>query len=219
MPHHPAFVITSIPLARNRVPSDTELREAAAQAQQMATALAQAMPDDDSDSPRPESLAIGCNTYRFVQGNEDSNYDTFAGMPRDQWPNTTFEFWSDRSGTMANAADASADILGWSWNSTSKLVTLGLESNPRRRQIYPSLLLSPEEPQLLHHLCYQDYDVFGDDQPHCAAQNYIEGDPVLSWHRAKSPLEELAKAAFRVDYLKALHRQPDRLVMELDWNL
>ena len=219
MPHHPAFVITSIPLTPKRVPSDTELRKAAAEAQQMATTLVMAMPADDSDDPRPESLAIGSNTYRFVQGNEDTNYDTFAGTPRDLWPTTTYEFWSDRYGTISDAADAGDEILGWSWNTTGRLVTLGLESNPRRRQIYPSLLLSLDGSPLLHHLQYQDRDIFGDDRPHGAAKNYMEGDPVLSWHRAKSPLEELAKAAFRVDYLKALHRQPDLLVMELDWNL
>ena len=117
-----------------------------------------------------------------MQGNEDSNYDTFAGTPRDLWPNTTFEFWYDRSRTTANAADAGDDILGWSWNTTGRLITLGLESNPRRRQIYPSLLISREEPAPLHHLRYQDRDIFGDDQPHGAAKNYLEGDPLLSWN-------------------------------------
>lgn len=41
----------------------------------------------------------------------------------------------------------------------------------------------------------------------------------MAWHRAKTPLRELAKAAFRIDYLKALHSHPHQLVVELDWNM
>lgn len=219
MSHYPAFALTGITLNPKRIPSDTELRSAAKEVQDMATAMITAMDPADEDKPRPESLSIGGNTYRFVQGNEDTNHDTFAGTPRDQWPTTTFEFWSDRKGTFANASDAPPDILNWCWNSSSKLVTLALESNPKRRRIYPALLLVPGQDLPLHHLRYQDNDVFGDAAPEMTASRYLEGDPVMAWYRAKAPLQELAEAAFRVDYLKALHHHADRLVIELDWNM
>ena len=219
MSHHTAFVITNEVLQGRRVPSDTELRRAAAEAQESATNMAQALGPEDNGQPYPETLAIGGNTYRFIQGNEDTNLDTFAGMPRDQWPRTTHEFWSQRSGTCAQAHEAPAEILGWSWNSSDLLITLALESNPRRRRIYPSLLLVPDRDLPLHCLSYHDEDVFGDPAPGGSAALYLEGDPVMAWHRAKSPLQELAEANFRVEYLRTLHRHPNRLVMELDWNL
>ena len=219
MSHYPAFVITSLELEKGRIPSDTELRRAAREAQETATAMIAAMDPADEDKPRPESLSLGGNTYRFVQGNEDTNSDTFAGMPRNQWPTTTFQFWSDRNGTFADASEAPHQILDWCWNTSSNLVTLALESNPKRRRIYPALLLIPGQDLPLHHLRYQDNDVFGDAAPEMTASRYLEGDPVMAWHRAKAPLQELAEAAFRVDYLKALQHHADRLVIELDWNM
>ena len=219
MSHYPAFVITSLELEKGRIPSDTELRRAAREAQETATAMTLAMAPDDDDKPRPESLSLGGNTYRFVQGNEETNSDTFAGMPRDQWPTTTFQFWSDRNGTFAEASEAPQQILDWCWNTSSSLVTLALESNPNRRRIYPALLLIPGHNLPLHHLHYQEADVFGDPATDGAASSYLEGDPVIAWHRAKGPLRELAEAAFHVEYLKTLHDHPARLVVELDWNM
>lgn len=140
-------------------------------------------------------------------------------MPSDQWPVTTFQLWSDRHGTSADASEAQQQILDRCWNTSSKLVTLALESNPKRRRIYPALLLMPGESLPLHHLRYQDNDVFGDPAPGQTASQYLEGDPVMAWHRAKAPLHEMAEAIFRIDYLKALHCHPNRLVVELDWNM
>ena len=220
MPHHSAFIITSLSVAHDRVPSDTELRRAAEEVQKMATALIECYDPASSNDPRPESLAIGCQQYRFIQGNGDTNHNTFAGKPIHLWPDTTFEFWSDRQGTFAHAADAPQQILDWSWNTTGRLVTLALESSVQTRlRPYPSLVIAPDDTPPLHHLRYHDCDIFGDDTPGLAASNYVTGDPVIAWHRAKSPIQELAEATFRVDYLQLLHRLPDLLVMELDWNL
>ena len=81
MSHQTAFIITSLTTPFPAQPTDQQLQQAAQEAGNLAVAAANAMDHRSGDNPAPETLAIGCSQYRFIQGNLDTNHDTFAGTP------------------------------------------------------------------------------------------------------------------------------------------
>ena len=174
-------------------------------------------PASDTDH-RPETLAVGGNQYRYIQGQDQVNREAFLGLDYKNWPVTTHQFWSDAGGLTGTIKDAPYEVLKNSWNTTSDLIALALRSHHRQRPIYPSLLMEPDG-ILTHQFTEWSEDVFGDEAPGGTASRYIEGDPVIAWHMATAPLRDIAQAEFRAQYLRTLVRYPKKLVVEFDWNL
>ena len=217
MSHYAAFVITSETAGLSGgQPTPEQLRRAAAQAEAAIMKLLAETPEDSS--AYPESIAVGCRQYRFIQGNLRTNSEHFGVNAPVNLDDSTFEIWSQRHGPKAPADQAPDKVISISWNCTEKLVKLALESHQRPRPLYPQLLITPDG-QLQHQLEYPDLDVFDDPAPGGAASKYLAGDPANAWHRAKQPIHDLEQAYFRIRYLQTLSKHPERIVLEFDWNL
>jgi hypothetical protein len=220
MPHQSTFVITTI-RASAGTEERTEIARAAAQEAGLAAAkLAEAMKPDGSTGPRPETISTGGNQHRFIQGEDRTNRILREAGIKTSEP---FEFWSGTRGRTAEPGNgAPAEILENCWNSTWALTIMALESEFKTRPIFPQALIFPDETggwRIFHHLGHPEEDVFGDSQPGGTAAQYLEKDPALAHHMAAYPLRELAKAQFRIEYIRALTQFPNRTVVELDWNM
>ena len=157
--------------------------------------------------PVPETLAVGCRQYQFIQGNHAAG------------PELTSEIWNQKSGQKANAVDAASEVLDNCWNLTNQLIRLALKNNYAETPTYPQLLITPEG-VVMHQLKQHDHDVFGDLTPGGMVARFRGSEsPAVAWEMAKRPLEELEQAKFRIQYLNALAAYPDHAVVEFDWNL
>ena len=217
MSHQSAFIITSITTPFPAEPSHHQLKSAAAEAGQAAMNAATSMDQQSSNDPNPETIAIGSNQYRFIQGNLMTNSETFADTPAGPHPQQTFEIWSEARGQMANPRDTPQEILEGCWNHADNLVKIAIESHLKPRPLYPKILITPNG-TVLHQLKYHDQDVFDDPSPGGTANLFVPGDPIMAWHRSKAPLQDLEQAKFRIEYLRTLAAYPNHIVVALDWN-
>ena len=215
MTHYAGFVITSQQMPARRKPSEEELKTAVAEAQKLAEA---ALARLDDAQGAPESLGIGTTQYRMIQGNLQTNYNTFAPMPSNEWPQCTEDFWSEAKGRTREAAEAAEDIVRSSWNAGRALVEMALDHHNMERQPYPQVLITPDG-LISHHIGWPDADVFGDKEPGGTARRFTKKGPAEAWHAAAEPLRDLAKASFRVEYLAIMARHPENIVIALDWNI
>lgn len=215
MPHHSAFVITSLTLKDLEDNRETTLRQLAREAGFDAAALTSTMDHANARDPKPETLAIGGNQHRFIKGEQRTNAEC---LTKDQMAaESTFQFWSDSKGRHADPGDAPAQILENSWNTAAELLTLALKTGQSKRPIFPQALIEPNG-ALSHHLTFPETDVFGDRVTGKTAAMYLE-EPASAHFMAMNPLREIAQANFRAEYVRKLHRWKDHLVVELDWNL
>ena len=216
MAHYTAFIITSEITPYPSQPSQEQLHKAAREATNIVLAAIQNM--DEQSGTYPETLSIGCRSYRFIQGNLDTNNFTFANTPHDRWPQLSMQFWSQNKG--ANLDRTIPDIvLENCWSRPENLITLALDHhNHHPIQPYPQMLIEPDG-TYHHHLGFPDTDVFDDPSPGGTVSLYLKGDPASAWYKAMQPLRDIAKARFRHDYLRALAGYMGNIVIELDWNL
>ena len=215
MPHHSAFVITSFTNAHLDQDPAATLWAAAREAGLAAAALADAMDHADNADPRPETLSVGGNQHRFIQGEQRTNLEIFG---RDNLSaREPFQFWSDRRGMHDDPGDAPQETVNDAWNTAATLVTLALRSRYAERPTFPQALLEPDG-TFTHHLTLPDTDVFGDGAPGGAAALYLD-EPASAWFTAHDPLKEVDQANFRAQYVRKLHQWRDHIVIELDWNL
>ena len=215
MTHYAAYVITGQLKPADRQPDNDQLRAAVLEAQKIAEKAISARRDEQAN---PESLGLGTTQYRMIQGNLLTNYNTFAPMPQDQWPQCSEDFWSEAKGRTKNAAKAPEHIIDSSWNTGGALITMALEYHNMERQPYPQVLITPEG-EVTHHVSWPDADVFGDRDPGGTAAKFSSENAAQAWHAAAEPLRDLAKASFRVDYLRTLAGYTENIIVALDWNV
>jgi hypothetical protein len=225
MTHCTAFAVTSIRPSRGLEPETETIREAACEAAQTAISRTADL--------YAESISIGSNRYRRIQGNHLTNREFFGetgnapgninGCP----PEMEFQVWAE-NGFKRDPAGAPEEVLRNNWNLADRLVQLAL-SNPgprsehNEREIFPDVLLT-HDGTLLHATGFPDEDVFGDrynmrETALPTASRYLENhEPSMAHHLALYPLRKLARAQFEIEYLRALVRYDGHMVVQLDWN-
>ncbi len=216
MLHQTTYIITAETTPFPAQPSQHQLDLAAAQARQIALQVVANMPDDHP--AYPETLSLGGRSYRFIQGNLNTNHEVFAGKPPAHWPQMSIQFWSQNIGA-AKTEPVPDEVLHNCWNHTDSLITLALEHHDTHRlRPYPQMIITPAD-DCQHHMGYPDTDVFDDPAPGGTVALYLKGDPATSHHRAIQALRDIDAAFFRRDYLQTLASFPGHIVMEMDWNL
>lgn len=210
MRRYPAFVITPFTTPDGACPPG--LDQAAAWARDTAIDAALRLPG----WPAPQSLALGCARYRFIQGCLEENHEIFAGLPPENWPQLTHTFWSATDGNSPHAEAVPADVLECAWSSAQALVAFALDNHHSRPAPYPSLMITPDG-ALRHELAHPQCDVFGNPQPRQDAPHSQRNGHLAQWMQATQPLRSLERVLFRIDYLKALRSHSNHLVLALEW--
>ena len=208
MPHHTAFVITSVtPDPQVTQPDRETLIQAAQEAADITQRSAMGL----------ESSAIGSNRFRFIQGQTALNFHLSRGEPGYNLPPMTTSPEEPNPKTLAN-----------NWNTTNNLIALAL-NNPEDdltgqpgTRVIPDILASFDDPDLLNGAALTRFDVFGDpvfdDSPSVAAQFLPECEPGYAKYLASVPVAELEWANHTIRYIRTLYRLPDHLVIQMDWN-
>lgn len=222
--HYIAFAITSVaapakpgPFTDPPVPA---IQEAVAEAIKLAIAELQRHPQDQY--PYPESLDVGCyGAYAYIQGRRPTDY-------RPDNPDLqSWGFWSQHHGRKHQPQELLPPVMLRHWNRSDQLARLALTPPPGTRYrdwepVVPELVIFHDRDSLI--IPWQYLDVFEEDldatnRPNRAAQVLGMTDHSRAYHLAKNPMDDLNRAQHRVNYVRAVAEYPDRIAIQLDWNL